>query len=310
MQEMKRKKLWKGILIGVILAVLTVFVLITVFLWLFFTGGPAEKTKDVKRYEEIFGLQTNSGLIIFPEHISKKAVQTDFYSYYRDTFGSPSYEIYLQCTYEPEEYQEEIKRLENTYKRYGGTERRLLKDNETKYNYPVYIAIENHHYSYEYAMLTGENQITYISVSFREREEVKFSKDYLPKDYMTEVGRSFTSGYSIYISSMSSNGISYDTTRNQKVTVTDAHMEQIDDSYFVVRVELDEENCEIITECSFDYLESLYDEEADVTIYSEINGMIYKDLRLNEDRTKAIVTYYEDKEQTQENEFIVELPLP
>lgn len=310
MQKFKKKKLWSGILIGVGLTILTMFVLVTVFLWLLITGGPAKKTKDIKRYTEIFDLQINSGLIIFPEDIPKEIVETDFYYYYRDMLFSPAYEIYLQCTYEPEAYETEIKRLESTYKKYAGTERRLLKDTEEKYNYPVYIAVENHHNSYEYAIITGENQITYISNAYREKEEVKFSKDYLPLDYMTEVGRSFTSGYSIYISSVSSDGISYDTTRAKNVTVTDAHMEQIEDSYFVVRVELDEENREIITECSFNYYESLYDESADSTRYSQLNGMVYKDLKLNEDRTKAIVTYYEDKEQKQEKEFVAELPLP
>ena len=42
---------------------------------------------------------------------------------------------------------------------------------------------------YEYALLTGENQITYISTSFIDKENVKFSEDYLPYDFMTEEGR-------------------------------------------------------------------------------------------------------------------------
>lgn len=305
----KRKKLWKGILIGVVLAILTVFVAATVLVWLFLTGGPAKKTKKIEDYAKIFDLQVNTGFIVFPEEISEKVVETDFYYYYRDMLFSPAYEVYLQCTYEPEEYQAEVKRLENTYKKYAGTERILLKDVQEKYNYPAYIAIENHHNGYEYALLTGENQITYISTAYREKGQVKFSKDYLPTDFMTEAGRSFTSGYSIYISSMSANGISYDTTRAQNVTVTDAHLEQIDDSYFVVHVKLDEANREVITGCTFNYYESLYDEVPDSTTYSDINGMIYKDLKLNEDRNKAIVTYYEDTEQTQELEFVVELPL-
>lgn len=310
MRNTKKQKIWKGIVIGIVLTALTMFVLLTVFLWLFFTGGPAKETKDLEKYETIFELRANTGLIIFPEQISKKAVETDFYYYFRDIWNTPTYEIYLQCTYEPEEYKKEIERLENTYKRYAGKERRLLRDTEEKYNYPVYIAVENHHYSYEYAMLTGENQITYVSMAFREKEDVNFNKEYLPSDFMTEVGRSFTSGYSIYISSISSSGISYDETREMIVEVTDAHMERIEDSYFIVRVKLDEENREIITECVFDYQESLYDEEADSTVYSQLNGMFYKDLKLNEDRTKAIVTYYEDKEQKEEKEFVIELPFP
>lgn len=305
----KRKKLWKGILIGVVVTGLTMFVAITVLVWLFFTGGPAKKTKNIEDYGKIFDLQVNTGLIVFPEEISEKVIETQFYYYYRDMLFSPAYEIYLQCTYEPKEYQAEIKRLENTYKKYAGTERILLRDAQEKYNYPAYIAIENHHHCYEYALLTGENQITYISTAYREKGQVKFSKDYLPVDFMTEAGRSFNSGYSIYISSISSSGISYDTTRAKNVTVTDAHLEQINDSYFVVHVQLDEANREIITGCTFNYYESLYDEVADSTTYSELNGMVYKDLKLNEDRTKAIVTYYEDKEQTQEKEFVVDLPL-
>ena len=42
---------------------------------------------------------------------------------------------------------------------------------------------------YEYALLTGENQITYISTCFIDKENVKFSEDYLLYDFMTEEGR-------------------------------------------------------------------------------------------------------------------------
>ena len=310
MKSVRSKKICKGIVMGIVLAALTMFVLLTVFIWLVFTGGPAKETRDLEKYETIFELRARTGLMIFPEHISKNAVETDFYYYFRDTWNTPTYEIYLQCTYEPEEYQKEIERLENTYKKYAGTEKVLLRDTQKKYNYPVYIAIENHAYAYEYAMLTGENQITYISLAFRDETEVEFSHDYLPKDFMTDVGRSFFSGYSIYVSVISSSGITYDDTRASVVEVMDAHIEDIEDSYFVVRVKLDEENREIITECAFNYYETLYDEKADTKTYSDLNGMVYKDLKLNEDRTKAIVTYYEDLEQTKEKEFVVELPFP
>lgn len=123
---------------------------------------------------------------------------------------------------------------------------------------------------------------------------------------MTEAGRAWDSGYCMYITLATSEFIDYDTTRNKTVEVTNGHSEQILDSYFVVRTKLDEANREIITECCFDYFESLEDETADTTSYPDINGMEYKDLKLSADRMKAIVVYYDG---SKEKEFVVKLPL-
>lgn len=307
MEKSKRNKLIIGVVIGVVLTGITMFVLFIAFIWLFLTGGSPEETTDIERYQEIFDFQMNSGLLVFPEQMPEDGVNTEFYSYYRDTFGSPTYQIYLKCTYEPDEYEAEVERLEYARKIYSGTEKKLLRDEDSKYGYPAYIAIENHHDCYEYALLTGEYEIVYISTAFIEREDVYFDEKYLPSDYMTNEGESFTSGYSIYIAKMDSWGIEYDSTRNEYYAVTDAHMEQIEDSYFVVRTEHGEDNREIITECVFYYHESLFDEEVDDTVYSDINGMEYRGLSLNKDRTKAIVTYYDGDT---EKEFIVTLPFP
>ena len=88
--------------------------------------------------------------------------------------------------------------LEHTSKTYG--------DKKKKFQYPAYIAVENAAHKYEYALLTGENQITYISTSFIDKENVKFSEDYLPYDFMTEEGRAYGSGYSIYVHKKLLNG--------------------------------------------------------------------------------------------------------
>ena len=306
MQKFKRKKILKGMLVGIGLMSLTLFVFSSVVLWLFLTGGPATKTKDIDRYQEIFGWNTMSGMMVFPEEVPQGAVETDFDYRYRDMLFSRSYQIYFQCTYEPEAYQQEIARLENVRKVYGGTEKKLLRDEENKYRYPAYIAIDNHHHCYEYALVTGKNQITYIATAYIDEEEVVFNKDYLPIDFMTEAGRAWDSGYCMYITLATSEFIDYDTTRNKTVEVTNGHSEQILDSYFVVRTKLDEANREIITECCFDYFESLEDETVDTTSYPDINGMEYKDLKLNADRTEAIVVYYDG---SVEKEFVVKLPL-
>lgn len=306
MKKYKRKKVLKGLLIGGGLTILTLYVAFTVFMWLVVTGGPAKKVTDISRYQEIFEWSTWSAFIVFPEEISKEALETEFYAYYRDTMFAPTYQIYYQCNYKEEAFKKEIERLENTRKVYGKTERKLLRDETNKFNYSAYIAVENHSGQYEYALVTGENQITYIATSDIDKDDVVFDKTYLPIDFMTETGSGFGSGHNIYMKSQSSMGISYDHTRNEFVEVTDVHIEQVLDSLFIVRTKLDENNREIITECAFDYYESLEDEECNSTIYSDINGMEYRNLRLNEDRTQGIVVYYNGRE---EKEFVVELPL-
>ena len=224
----------------------------------------------------------------------------------------PTVCIFLQGTYTPEAYAEEVARLKSTRKVYGGTERVLLRDEDNKYPYPVYIAVENQSYQYEYALLTGENQITYIYTAWFEREDVEFDQQYLPIDFMTEVGREFGSGYSIYEMQRDSLGISYDTTRDEYVQVIDCHSEQIEDSFFMVRVELDDQNREIIKQCEFYYYEppvnrndvDTYDYESDDTFWDDLQGYEFKDLQLSEDRTTAIVTYLENGE---EKEWQMEL---
>ena len=307
MNQTKKKKIEKGFLIGIGVTFLTLYVLGALFVWLFFTGGPAKVTKDISRYKEIFGWSTVSGMLVFPEEVSEEVIDTDFYYSFRDTLNTPTYQIYLQCTYEPKAYEEEIARLENVHKIYGGTEKKLLRDENQKYQYPAYIAIENHHDLYEYALVTGENQITYIATAYIDEDDVVFDKDYLPNDYMTEEGYSFTSGYCLYITLMSEEGIDYDNTRNEIAEVRYCHMEQIQDSFFIVRTLLDENNKEIIEEVGFDYYTSMDYEEGDYTVYTDLNGMEYRSLTLNEERTKAIVGYYDGSE---EKEFVVELPFP
>ena len=96
------------------------------------------------------------------------------------------------------------------------------------------------------------------------------------------------------------------------MVVTDGHSKWIEDSIFTVRVQLDEQNREIITECEFAYYEPAvdvdnvftYDEESDDTIFTDLAGYEYLDLRLSKDRTTAIVTYLDKNE---EKEWQVEL---
>ena len=309
----RTKKILKWVFIGSILTVITLFSLLVCFLTLVFFGGPPKKSDDFRDYQEIFELRlsSGSGLIVFPEELSTNMTDIDFSYYYRDTWNMPTVSIFLQGTYTPEEYEAEVERLEKTRKVYGGTERVLLRDEEGKFPYPAYIAVENHHQHYEYALLTGENQITYIYTAFFEVDDVEFDKKYLPTDFMTAEGREFGSGYSIYIKSVGA-GISYDTSREEYVEVMDAYSEDILDSTFWVSVKLDEQNREIIQYCKFSYYEppadrddvDTYDWESDDTFWYDLEGYEFVDLRLNQERTAAVVTYLANG---QEEKWHVEL---
>ena len=52
MKEKKNKRALKGILIGLGVAAVTINIAIIVFIYYFFTGGPAHIIKDAGLYEE------------------------------------------------------------------------------------------------------------------------------------------------------------------------------------------------------------------------------------------------------------------
>lgn len=300
----KTKRIVKGILIGAALTLVTLVVILFVLVYLFFWGGPAKETRDIEDYEKVLSYPyIQTAYIVFPEELPEGTLETEFYSYYRDTFGSPTIQTYLKCVYDEETYKEEICRLENTSKKYANKEKRLLRDTEQKFQYPAYIAVENAAHRYEYALLTGDNEITYINTAWVEREHMKCPQEYLPYDFMTEEGREFGSGYSIYYSSVSSNAISTDYTRDPVTEVLDSHMEILDDIHFMVRVVLDEQGREIISDC---LIYTVNDLKVKEMLYDDLSGMEYKDMELDREQRKVYITYLDGgKEKIKEYEMIV-----
>lgn len=298
----KSKKVVNGVITGFLLGIFTLVTLCALLVALLITAGPAYTTKNTKNYEKIYEKRIRSGLIVFPDEITEEMSDIEFSFYFKDMWEEPTASIFLQCTYTQEAYEAELMRLENTKKVYGGTVRRLLRDEGDRYPYKAYIAVDNHHEQYEYALLTGERQITYVHTSYFEREDVRFGQEYLPVDYGMKVEDYMYDGYSIYIKKTFSDGISYDNTKYENVTVKDGHIIWIEDSMFTVHVQLDEQNREIITDCEFSYYEPpadlndvfTYDEESDDTFFTDLEGYEYVDVTLNEDRTTAIVTYLDE----------------
>lgn len=195
------------IIIGIVVGLLTLFLLVCIFAgiyaYLFPIDDEAFVTQDVEDYSLIYERHIPSGLIIFPKEITEQAVNTEFDFYYEETWFKPRVSIFLQMVYTPEEYLAEVERLEKVKKVYEDWESVLLRDENGTYPYPAYIAIENHGYTYEYVLLSGENQITYVYITHLDRDEMRFDEGYLPSDFCygaPEGEEQIYYGYSLYIS--------------------------------------------------------------------------------------------------------------
>ncbi len=185
MDNLTKKKLRTGIIVGSIVSVITLFALMIIFILLVFFGGPPHITKDVKEYETIMHKYDNiqCGFAAFPEVIAEDAEVKEFYFSYQDTWDDPTCEVFLQCVYTEEDYEKEVERLENVERVYGKDVKKLLKESTGRYNYPAYIAVENHNYGYEYVLLSGANELTYVYTAFKERRNIHFDEKYLPSDF-------------------------------------------------------------------------------------------------------------------------------
>lgn len=305
----QKKKLWIGILIGTSISIITLGALFVIFMLFFLFGGPKEITEEVALYEETMGKYSNvqTGFITFPEKISDNAINAEFYFSYQNTWDDPTCEVFLKCIYEEEEYQAELQRLENTCKIYGATKRELIRGEEERFPYPAYIAINGNNYAYEYALLSGEREITYIYTSFISEEDLKkIDARYLPTDYdMYQRQLGFGEGYNIYIVKMDEflegvKGYQTDYTRDELVKVNEYHPVTIGYNWFTVCTCLDEEDNEIIEYCAFMYYDSRHDSiygYPKEIQYQELAGYRFKSVELNDDKTLATVTYYDGEEE-------------
>lgn len=194
MLQKKGTKIAIGIFGGLIIGIITIIAVIFIFLMLFFFGGPPEVTKKVDKYEETMYKYTcasgknnyvRTGFFIFPETIPTSAFEQnedpDFYYSYQDTWDDPTCEVYLKCTYSDEDYNAELDRIKNESK----NDKYVVFEDSQRFNYPTYLAIDHHDFSYEYAMDLGDNSIVYIYTAYKTslRSLKKIPEEYLPDDF-------------------------------------------------------------------------------------------------------------------------------
>ena len=292
MQAYAKRRFAIGVVAGIVTTVFLLAVGFAALLLVALFGGEKTESKDISMYNRLSEYYIHSGFLVFPERIPEGVKNTDFYFYYKDSFGSPTCEVYLQCSYSKEDYETEIARLEGTYKSYG-KQTKTLKKEQGQFQYPAYVAVYNHNSEYEYALLTGEYQITYIYTAYRAKDEVSFDDGYFHLDNGGVVEESDLNGYSIYLLKQTEAYWDYDYTRQSIVPVTNTYGEETADgySYFYVNTEIRENDKEYIINCEYYYWEGMRDSEPDITTYSDLQGYEYVSHDINTERTEVTVTY-------------------
>ncbi|MCR5754271.1 MAG: hypothetical protein K6G30_05580 [Acetatifactor sp.] len=214
---MKAKRVIIGTIFGVIIGGITLIAILYMLLVWFFTGGPPKKTRGAEHYEEILGKYVlcetgglHAGLMCFPDSIPMSAFsdgkEPTFYFSYQDTWDEPTCEGYLYCEYDEEDYRAEVERLSTTKKVYPKGTKTLIQDEEGRFQYPVYMAIDHSDFAYEYAILPGNNTIAYIYTAFYNKEDEMraIPKEYLPVDFDDTLtsergsGMDLSEGYNLY----------------------------------------------------------------------------------------------------------------
>ena len=228
-KNMKKRKAVIGLLIGLGIGIVVMAALLVGFIILFFTGGPAQVTKNAGEYRETMHKYTNevvgkvhTGFFAFPESISESAFENgegpEFYFSYQDTWDDPTCEVYLKCRYSDDDYAKETDRLKNTMYTLGEpgeevTSKLQYEDSERFIN-PVYIAIDCDNHSYEYAMDLGDNEIAYIYTSFKSTplSLKRVPTEYLPDDFTESLARNTygNGGYNVYVVERTDEYTTYD----------------------------------------------------------------------------------------------------
>lgn len=317
---MKKKKMSKKkkiiislcVGIGVGFAACAVFVIWFVYQFLF---GPAPTVSDnPDDYSLLYENRVHSGLMLFPKEISESASDVVFHYYWRDTFGSPTAEIFLSCRYEAEEYNAEVSRITGTHKQIGATDNKVYYDDAENFNYPAYVAVDDRA-DWEYALLLPDNStIVYIFSSNMYTKDISFDHDYLPANYTDWERNEICRGFSIYQIQTSTMGTPSATTyyeRSINTSYENSHSVVSGKYNFYVYTDQAFDGTETITGCTLWYFDtgserlSYLDSKEESWEFEDLNGTVYQDIQISDDRNSAIITY-EDEEGVHEAVFNIE----
>lgn len=300
------RKMLPAILIGIAAGFLLGAGLLVWLIHFFFFGPAPTIYENAKDYEKCWDKQIHSGLLLFPDKINPAATNTNFYYYWRDTFNFPTAQIHLSCTYEPEDYAQEIARLKSVRKQIGTHTGQVYYDGCTDFSHPAYVAVSGNNI-WEYALLQEETHtIHYIFTEYCSSQDITFDKSYLPASFDDHSRLAFGEEFSIYEYPVYEDGeitaVEGDYSRKAIVPQEEGHYVDAGRYSLQVATEIDANGEETIQGCTLFYLDGTTEKTWE---YSDLNGRIYRDISLNKDRSQAIITW-EDGGETGQSVFDME----
>ena len=152
------------------------------------------KITDIDKYLKTDGFL--SEFSIFPESLDGLTGVNE-YHYYDGGTGTGQ-EIFLEIVYSPEEFEEEIQRIESTACEKSG---KSVKYDAKLFGFKTYISIYNYGVSeqYEYACVDEENKkIVYVYLEWRNIENIGFDQRYLPLEYASSYGNQDGLSFNMY----------------------------------------------------------------------------------------------------------------
>lgn len=180
--------------LAIILAVITMILLVGVgvlSIHCFFSEADSYSTMDTQKYREWTGhiseeeKSRECSLLIFPENLEHTKESKYFYHCANSKTSIMESFIYLEATYEQEQFEKEKERLSNIYCEFNSDKDKQKKPivySEKLFNYPAYIAAYCSNLSYEYALIQEQQcKIVYIHGKLFEFGEM-IEADYLPLD--------------------------------------------------------------------------------------------------------------------------------
>lgn len=139
------------------------------------TNQKTTRTESVSDYGEWESYAGISDFSIFPKNLSGCKTVNDYYYRCDSSSFSTALQFYLDCTYTPENYETEKKRLQSIAQTDNG---QLLFAQPACYTMLFYDT------ACEYAIfLEEEHRILYVSLENVARDEIVFDEKYLPLDY-------------------------------------------------------------------------------------------------------------------------------
>ncbi len=166
----------------IIIPILLVIIAIVIFAYFVLFGSGTYTTNNIENYPDFTSHGENgikSDLLIFPKKLQKNTSNIKYYYSFSDTFLDTTYQIYLDCKYNDDEFKSEIKRLKLIKYDDGN-----IVFDKKNFNYDAYVARLGYDCTSEYALIDKANdRIVYIYLQFAKRIDIRFDSKFLPNGY-------------------------------------------------------------------------------------------------------------------------------